>query len=158
MQSSTHFSLTQTFLVYLNRDLSINLPSSLLVRCDDSWVIGFWRCKRLNLNVQLYIYSFILFKLSDSWQSGLNISYTIKNPRVTQISQRGLNELKTSKCNCNWNKRTVEWFNKNLNWIWDYTMLSCIRTSFKPSKLLYAWHWQLLDLNSFDCAKFCIMF
>ncbi len=28
-------------------------------------------------------------------------------------------------------------------------MLSCIRTSFKPSKLL--WHWQLLDLNSFDC-------
>ncbi len=53
------------------------------------WV---WRCKRLNLNVQLYIYSFILFKLSDSWQSGLNISYRIKNLRVTQISQRGLNE------------------------------------------------------------------
>ncbi len=59
------------------------------------WV---WRCKRLNLNVQLYIYSLLLtllltlFKLSDSWQSGLNISYTIKNLRVTQISQRGLNE------------------------------------------------------------------
>ncbi len=46
----------------------------------------------MNLNVQLYIYSFILFKLSDSWQSGLNISYRIKNLRVTQISQRGLNE------------------------------------------------------------------
>ncbi len=46
----------------------------MLVRCDDSSVIGVWHCKRLNLNVQLYIYSFILFKLSDSWQSGLNIS------------------------------------------------------------------------------------
>ncbi len=46
--------------------------------------------------MQLYIYSFILFKLSDSRQSGLNISYTIKNLRVTQISQRGLNEQKTS--------------------------------------------------------------
>ncbi len=53
------------------------------------WV---WHCKRLNLNVQLYIYSFILLKLSDSCQSGLNISYTIKNLRVTQISQRGVNE------------------------------------------------------------------
>ncbi len=52
--------------------------------------LGFWHCKRLNLNVQLYIYSFILFKLSDL--SGLNISYTIKNLRVTHISQRGLNE------------------------------------------------------------------
>ncbi len=50
------------------------------------------------------------------------------------------------------NKRTVEWFNKNQSWTWDYTMLSCIRTSFKPSKLLYTWHWQLLVLNSLDCA------
>ncbi len=55
-------------------------------------MIGFWHCKGQNLNVQLYIYSFILFKLSDSLQSGLNISYRIKNLRVTQISQRGLNE------------------------------------------------------------------
>ncbi len=50
---------------------------------------GFDAVKGQILNVQLYIYSFILFKLSDSWQSGLNISYTIKNLRVTQISQRG---------------------------------------------------------------------
>ncbi len=157
MQSSTHFSFTQPFLVYFNRlvnQFTIFYVGEMWWLVSD-WV---WRCKRLNLNVQLYIYSFILFKLSDSWQSGLNISYMIKNLRVTQISQRGLNEQKTSKCNCNWNKRTVEWFNKNLNWIWDYTMLSCTRTSFKPSKLLYTWHWQLLDLNSFDCAKFCIMF
>ncbi len=56
------------------------------------WLGFVKRCKGQNLNVQLYIYTFILFKLSDSWQSGLNISYMIKNLRVTQISQRGLNE------------------------------------------------------------------
>ncbi len=45
VQSSTHFSLTQPFLVYFNRDLSINLLSFMLVRCDDSWVIGFGAVK-----------------------------------------------------------------------------------------------------------------
>ncbi len=36
-------------------------------------MIGFWRCKGLNLNVQLYIYSFILFKLSDSLYCALSL-------------------------------------------------------------------------------------
>ncbi len=46
-----------------------------------------------DLNVQLYIHSFILFKWL-RWQSGLNISYTIKSLRVTQISQRGLHVVR----------------------------------------------------------------
>ncbi len=39
------FFLNATLLVHFNRDLSINLPSFMLVRCDDSCVIGFGAVK-----------------------------------------------------------------------------------------------------------------
>ncbi len=91
--SSKYHSKIMCSSVINKRDLSINLPSFMLVRCDDSsrewW--GFGCYKGQDLNVQLYINSIILFKWL-SWQSGLNISYTKKSLRVTQISQCGLDE------------------------------------------------------------------
>ncbi len=57
----------------------------MLVRCDDSWVTGFWRYKGQYLNVQLYINSFILvialskwpkYKLHDKeWLKSHNVDY-----------------------------------------------------------------------------------
>ncbi len=164
MESLTHFSLTQPLLVQFNRELSVNLPSFILVRCDDSWVTGFWRYKGQDLNVQLYIHSFIHFKWL-RWQSGLNISYTRKS-LVTQISQRGLyvmrDEKKISKYNCNWNKRTVEWFIKNQNWIWRCCSASEHLLNRPDSTLVYlaltcsCWTWIVLTVQtSALCSKMC---
>ncbi len=57
----------------------------------------------------------------------------------TQISQRGLHvmrdEKKISNIIVTEIRETVEWFNKIKTEYGTYTMLFCIRTSFKPSRL-----------------------
>ncbi len=124
---------------------------------------GEWRgfgAKGQDLNVQLCIHSFILFKWL-RWQSDLNISYTIKSLRLKshnvdytwwEMNRRFLNIIVTE---------IREQLNDLIKIKTEYGTIRCCSASEhllnRPDSILwYTWHWQLLDLNSFDCAHFCI--
>ncbi len=62
-------------------------------------------------------------------------------PMFITIKKIIIMHLFLGSCHCGWHRHTLAH-----PWLRPW------------SKLLYTWHWQLLDLNSFDCAKFCIMF